>query len=132
MKIQGGAAMLRAITHFDQVPLSVVIDIMERQIHARAAALSAESAIENRQPTYVAKAVTTERGFTMNVHTPIDIFRVEPKGVLWLESSTSVDEARARIQMLGLQNPGEYVVLNQTTGNKLMIKADGMNTASGC
>lgn len=124
--------MLRAITHFDQVPLSVVIDIMERQIHAKAAAQSAKCSSVDQKSNFAGKPVTTERGYTMKVHTPIDIFRVESKGVLWLESSTSVDEARARIQLLGAQNPGEYVLLNQSTGNKLMIKADGVNSASGC
>ncbi len=122
--------MLRAITHFDQVPLSLVIEIMEKQIHAKAAALAGVRTSENQESNFAAKAVTNERACTMKVHTPIDIFRVEPKGVLWLESSPSIDEARARIQLLGTQNPGEYVLLNQTTGNKLMIKADGINPAS--
>ena len=87
---------------------------------------------QNRQSRFAAKAVTKERGYTMKLHTPVDIFRVEPKGVLWLESSTSVEEARARIQLLGTQDPGEYVLLNQTTGNKLIIKADGANSTSAC
>jgi hypothetical protein len=127
--------MLRAITHFDQVPLSMVIEIMERQIHAKAAAQLAGRASENQQSNFAAKAITNEKSYTMKVQAPIDIFRVEPKGVLWLESSTSVDEARARIQLLGVQDPGEYVLLNQATGNKLMIKADGadgVSPASGC
>jgi len=122
--------MLRAITHFDQVPLGVVIEIMERQIHQRAAALAAVSPREDRRSSFSGDRATNEMGYLMKAHTPIDIFRVEPKGVLWLESTGSVDEARARIQLLGAQKPGEYVVLNQTTGNKLMIVADGMNPAS--
>jgi len=121
--------MLKAITHFDQVPLGVVIEIMERQIHAKAAAQVAERTSENRQSNFAGKSVMSERSHTMKVHTPIDIFRVEPKGVLWLESTGSVDEARMRVQQLAEQNPGEFVVLNQTTGSKLMIKSDGMNTA---
>jgi hypothetical protein len=124
--------MLRAITHFDQVPLSLVIEIMERQIHAKAAIQLAERASEDRQSNFAVRGICNERDYTMKVHTPIDIFRVEPKGVLWLESSASIDEARARIQLLGTQNPGEYVLLNQATGNKLMIKAGGANSASSC
>jgi hypothetical protein len=123
--------MLKAITHFDQVPLGVVIEIMERQIHQRAAAQAAIRPSENRELSFTGNAVSNERGY-MKAHTPIDIFRIEPKGVLWLESTVSVDEARARIQLLGAQKPGQYVVLNQTTGNKLTIVADGMNPASGC
>jgi hypothetical protein len=124
--------MLRAITHFDQVPLSVVIDIMERQIHAKAAALTSDLTNENRRLKFAARTVMNERGYSIKVHTPVDIFRVEPKGVLWLESLASVDEAQARIRQIGLQNPGEYVLLNQTTGNKLTIKIDDMNAPSGC
>ncbi len=30
--------MLKAMTHFDQVPLGVVIEIMEREIHRKKAA----------------------------------------------------------------------------------------------
>lgn len=124
--------MLKAITHFDQVPLSVVIDIMERQIHAKSIAPSALPANDNARPAFVPNRVTKETGYLMKAHTPIDIFRVDPKGVLWLESSASLDEARARISELGGSNPGEYVLLNQTTGNKLMIKVDGLSSVPGC
>jgi hypothetical protein len=132
MKFQGGAAMLKAITHFDQVPLGVVIEIMERQIHEKAAAQTAQRMSAISGSSFAAKRVNNERGYTMKAHTPIDIFRVDPKGVLWLESLGSVDEAKARIQLLAAQDPGEYVVLNQTTGTKLTIKINSMIPASGC
>lgn len=123
--------MLKAITHFDQVPLGVVIEIMERQIHLKASSQTAQCISANKGLSMVTKSVTSERGYTMKQHTPIDIFRVDLNGVLWLESLASVDEAKARIQLLAVADPGEYVVLNQTTGSKLTIKSDGVN-AAGC
>ena len=56
---------------------------------------------------------------------PIDIFRVQNSGVLWVESATSVASAEARIQQLALSCPGEYIVLEHATGKKHVIKAEG-------
>lgn len=61
----------------------------------------------------------------MKVHCPVDIFRVDRKGVLWLESSASVDEAKARIRQLGSETSDEYVILDQVTGTKVVVKANG-------
>jgi hypothetical protein len=111
--------MLKAITHFDQVPLGVVIEIMEREIHKKAA-LASERTEGSREANLAGRGALNERGQTVKPHSPVDIFRVDAKGVLWLESSRTIDEARARIQQLGAQTSGEYMVLNQTTGSKLI------------
>jgi hypothetical protein len=54
-----------------------------------------------------------------------DIFRIETNGgVLWIESAATLENAKARVQELGMRSPGEYLLLNQETGNKLVIPLD--------
>lgn len=122
--------MLKAITHFDQVPLGVVIEIMEREIH-RKAAFAAERLTGNGAAKRAGSGALNERGETVKPHSPVDIFRIDAKGVLWLESSRSVDEATARIKQLGEKAAGEYLLLNHATGNKLTIKVEAIGSASG-
>jgi hypothetical protein len=55
---------------------------------------------------------------------PIDIFRIESSGVLWLESAKSVPCAEARIQQLALSCPGEYIILEHATGKKYVVKTE--------
>jgi hypothetical protein len=62
--------------------------------------------------------------------TPLDIFRVERNGVLWMESAATLEEAKARIQQFAAHQPGEYVVLDHLTGNKIVFDADRPATAS--
>jgi hypothetical protein len=124
--------MLKAITHFDQVPLGVVIEIMEREIHKKAAALASHRMAGTGAANLAGKGALKERGEALKVHSPVDIFRVDAKGALWLESSRSIEEARARIQELGSQTSGEYMLLNQTTGNKLLIKVENSGAGADC
>ena len=54
---------------------------------------------------------------------PFDIFENEKSGtVLWVGSASTIEDARSRIQKIGQHSPGEYVVLNQKTGNKVVIR----------
>jgi hypothetical protein len=63
---------------------------------------------------------------------PFDIFAVETGGVHWLGSAETLEGAKARIHELAQRSPGEFVLLNQQTGNKVVIKTDGgMSEASG-
>ena len=62
---------------------------------------------------------------------PVDIFRIESSGVLWVESATSVASAEARIQQLALSCPGEYIVLEHATGKKHVIKAEASQRLYG-
>jgi hypothetical protein len=51
---------------------------------------------------------------------PFDIFLVLPNQELqWVEPAKTLPEAMDRIAQLG---PGDYVIFNQTTGNKLAVK----------
>jgi hypothetical protein len=60
---------------------------------------------------------------------PFDIFLTEIEGVLWLESAETLEGAKARVQELAVRSPGEYLLLNQVTGNQLLIKADAANAS---
>ena len=123
--------MLKAITHFDQVPLGVVIEIMEREIHRKAAAFANDRMGGSGAANRAGSGALNERGETVKPHSPVDIFRIDAKGVLWLESARSVDEATARIQQLGEKAAGEYMLLNHSTGNKFTIKVEAAGAVSG-
>ncbi len=55
-----------------------------------------------------------------------DLFRMEADGgVRWCESAETLEDAKARIQRLAALSPGQYLVLNQGTGAKLVFTLDG-------
>jgi hypothetical protein len=62
---------------------------------------------------------------------PIDIFQLETAGVRWLEAAPDIERAKARVRELAGNSPGEYLVLNQRTGNKIVIKSDDVNEVDG-
>jgi hypothetical protein len=53
-----------------------------------------------------------------------DIFRVETGGVRWLECVTNLDEAKARVRQIAAGAIGEYVVVDQRTGDRIILKFD--------
>jgi hypothetical protein len=61
---------------------------------------------------------------------PIDIFRIEHHGVLWLESAATLDDAKTRIAEFGTRHSGDYLVLNQLTGNKFTFNSNRLSAAS--
>lgn len=55
---------------------------------------------------------------------PIDIFRLESSdSILWLASAATLEDAKAIIQKISAQPSAQYIVLNQNTGNKLVINS---------
>jgi hypothetical protein len=63
---------------------------------------------------------------------PIDIFRAEANGaVLWIGSAKSVADAKAHIQSQPAISAVEYLLFNQLTGSKLILKLNDTN-ASAC
>ena len=52
----------------------------------------------------------------------IDILRVQPDGVLWLESAATLECAQVRVRQLAQKSPGEYILLDQRSGNKHVMK----------
>jgi hypothetical protein len=51
----------------------------------------------------------------------LDIFRIESSGVLWCGAVTTVETAEERIQKLADSSPGSYLILNQTTGQRIVV-----------
>jgi hypothetical protein len=58
--------------------------------------------------------------------TPLDIFRVERQGVLWMESAATLEDAKARIQQVAARESGTYLVLNQVTGDRFVFNPGGV------
>jgi hypothetical protein len=55
---------------------------------------------------------------------PLDLFKKDAAGTVWLDSLPSLDAAVARAKELAKSQPGEYFVFSQKTGNKHFIKMD--------
>jgi hypothetical protein len=53
---------------------------------------------------------------------PIDIFRIDGDGPRWIQAAASLEEARAHVNKLAGASPGDYLVMNQITGSKVVIK----------
>jgi hypothetical protein len=54
---------------------------------------------------------------------PFDIFRVAaPDGMLWIEAAANLDIAKARVAVLMLVKPCEYLIFSQRTGHTISIK----------
>jgi hypothetical protein len=53
----------------------------------------------------------------------IDIFKMEKEGPLWRGSANTLEDANERIQQLGKIEPGEYLIANHRTGERLQIRA---------
>jgi hypothetical protein len=50
----------------------------------------------------------------------LDILKIDPGGgVLWRGSVKSFAAAKARVQMLALSSPGEYIILDEDTGERI-------------
>ena len=54
-----------------------------------------------------------------------DIFQVQDNGALWVGSALTLDEAQERVRQIAGVASGEYLLLNQSTGHRLVIKFDG-------
>jgi hypothetical protein len=50
------------------------------------------------------------------------IFKVESDGPRWMEAAATMERARARVKILATSSPGEYIIANQKTGEKISIK----------
>jgi hypothetical protein len=55
-----------------------------------------------------------------------DIFQTETGGqVLWREAVATLEDAKARAQELSVRSPGDYLILNLKTGDKIILRFDG-------
>jgi hypothetical protein len=53
---------------------------------------------------------------------PFDIFRISGGQPLWLKSAPALEDAHARIGQLAVSRPGDYVIFNSKTGDKISIR----------
>ena len=53
---------------------------------------------------------------------PFDIFKVEASELRWMEVAPDLERAKARVKILVTSSPGEYIIANQATGEKISIK----------
>jgi hypothetical protein len=51
----------------------------------------------------------------------VDIFQVDPRGVRWLGSAETLERARSRLRELAPRPLGKYILLDQSTGNKIIL-----------
>lgn len=60
-----------------------------------------------------------------------DVFQKEAGGtVLWRAAARTMEEATEHVQKFALTAPGEYVILDVRTGNKLVINSSGPDGAA--
>jgi len=60
-----------------------------------------------------------------------DIFKLQPGGrVRWQGTQESFLAAKKHIQKIILSSPGQYIILNQTTGEKVVLDSSGQESKS--
>src|ERR1700730_3070755 len=86
----------------------------------------ATAAVLNATDRDVSKLVQKLRlGKGGNMFYPLDIFKVFAGGdVLWRGAAENLVAAKARIKTFAVSSPGEYLVLDQHTGQSVRIKPD--------
>jgi len=57
---------------------------------------------------------------------PLDIFiKMEDGTYMWKAAADSFELAKSTVERLATTSPGEYMIFNQATGNKIVVK-DGL------
>jgi hypothetical protein len=57
---------------------------------------------------------------------PFDIFKQQPDGnSYWVEAAQDLEAAKARAQILAENFSGQYIIVDNTTGEKLFIGSGG-------
>jgi hypothetical protein len=58
---------------------------------------------------------------------PLDIFiKMEDGTYVWKAAADSFELAKSKVEQLATSVPGEYMIFSQTTGNKIVVKPDGL------
>jgi hypothetical protein len=52
---------------------------------------------------------------------PFDIFRQQPNGHVWIEAAEDIGAAIARARVLAEHFPGQYVIVDNATGDKTFV-----------
>jgi hypothetical protein len=59
---------------------------------------------------------------------PLDIFvKMEDGTYVWRAAANTFELAKSTVQRLATTSPGEYMIFSQTTGNKIVVKRDGLS-----
>jgi hypothetical protein len=54
---------------------------------------------------------------------PLDIFiKMEDGTYVWKAAADSFELAKSKVEQLATNVPGEYMIFNQNTGNKIVVK----------
>ena len=53
---------------------------------------------------------------------PFDILKVESNGLRWMEMAENLERAKARVKVLSASSPGEYLIHNRQTDEKISVK----------
>jgi hypothetical protein len=57
---------------------------------------------------------------------PLDIFiKMADETYMWKAAADSFELAKSTVERLATSSPGEYMIFNQATGNKIVVK-DGL------
>ncbi len=57
---------------------------------------------------------------------PLDIFiKMEDGTYVWKAAADNFELAKSTVDRLATTSPGEYMIFNQTTGNKIVVR-DGL------
>jgi len=57
---------------------------------------------------------------------PLDVFKMQDGTYVWKAAAESFELAKSKVEELAAKAPGEYMIFSQTTGNKIVIKPDGL------
>jgi hypothetical protein len=58
---------------------------------------------------------------------PFDLFMIETSGSFrWVAATSTIEDAKTRVQELAVKTPGEFILLDQRTGNKMVLKPEAM------
>jgi hypothetical protein len=58
---------------------------------------------------------------------PLDIFiKMQDGTYVWKAAAESFELAKSKVEELAAKAPGEYMIFSQATGNKILIKPDGL------
>jgi hypothetical protein len=62
---------------------------------------------------------------------PYDIFRIETDGsVSWQDAMTTLEKAKARIEVLAVSTPAQYLIQSNVTGRRIVITQGASTTKS--
>jgi hypothetical protein len=64
------------------------------------------------------------------VNSPIDIFRKDAKGAVWIASAENADSARTQIEQLCSAQPADYMAFDQEAERELQLQTHGTANVS--